>query len=101
MRRGNIDVVGTRQIVVFRSAEKAEAVGEALEDTFGEDEAAFFRLRAENLEDQLLLAHPARARDVQLLGDLREIGDVLFFQLSEADAWLVIRFGSSFFCHIS
>ena len=39
-----------------RGAQEAEAVGQALEHAFGEDQAALFRLRLEDLEDQLLLA---------------------------------------------
>jgi len=101
LRGRDIDIVGAREIVVLRGAEKAEAVGEALEDAFREDEAGLFRLRAQDLEDQFLLAHAAGARDVEFLGDLSEVSDVLFFQLSEADADLVVAFSACFFCHIS
>src|SRR5262249_30451744 len=64
LRRRDIDVVGAWQIVVFRSAQEAEAVGETLQYSFRKDEAAFFRLGAQDLEDQLLLAHAARAGNI-------------------------------------
>ncbi len=101
LRRGDVDVVGAGEVVVFRGAEEAEAVGEAFEDAFRKDQAAFLRLRAENLKDQLLLAHAAGAGNVKFLGDLGEVGDVLFFQLSQADADLIVSFCTGFFCHIS
>jgi hypothetical protein len=79
LRRRNIDVVGAGKIVVFRRAEKTESIGETFEDTFGEDQSVLLRLGAQDLEDQLLFAHAAGARDVEFLGDLGEVGDVFFF----------------------
>src|SRR2546425_917636 len=76
----------TGKIVVFRGAEEAEAVGEAFEHAFGENEAVLLRLRAEDLEDQLLFAQPRGAGDVVFLGDFRQVGDVLFFQFCKANA---------------
>jgi hypothetical protein len=57
-------------------------------------------LRAEDLEDQLLLAHAAGAGDVQFLGDFRQVRDVLFLQLSKANAHLIVSFNACFF-HMS
>ncbi len=86
LRWRDVDVVGPGQVVVLRRAQEAEAVGQALEHPFGEDQAVFLRLGAQDLEDQLLLAHAAGAGDVQLLGDLGQVGDVSFFQFSKANA---------------
>jgi hypothetical protein len=36
-----------------------------------------------------------------ILGDLREVGDVLFLQLGEADTHLIVSFNARFFWHIS
>ena len=62
LRRRDVDVVRARQVVVFRRAQEAEAVGQAFQHAFGEDQAVLFGLGAEDLEDQLLLAHAARRR---------------------------------------
>src|SRR5439155_18862210 len=62
LRRRNIDIVRPGKIVVFRSAQESEPIGKAFEDTFGENQSVLFGLRAEDLEDQLLLPHAARPR---------------------------------------
>src|SRR2546429_4112652 len=66
-----------------------------------ENQSVLFGLRTEDLEDQLLLPHAARPGNVQILGDLGEVGDVLFFQLGKADAHLIASFNVCFFWHIS
>src|SRR5262249_25466791 len=65
LRRRYVDVVGPGEVVVIGSAEEAEAVGERFEDAFREDQAALLGTRLEYLEDELLLAHAGRARDVE------------------------------------
>src|SRR2546427_8136312 len=60
-----------------------------------------FRSCAEDLEDQLLLAHAAGPGNVQFLGDLGEVGDVFFLQLGQADTHLIVSFNVCFFWHIS
>ncbi len=86
LRRRHVDVVGPGQVVVVGRAQEAEAVGQHLEDAFGEDEAALLGLRLEDLEDQLLLAHAGRAGDGEVLGDLRELLDALVLQLGDVQA---------------
>ena len=86
LRRRDVDIVRAGQIVVFRRAEESEAVGQAFQHAFGEDEAVLFGLRAEDLEDQLLLAHAGGAGNIQFLGDLRQVGNVLVFQFCKANA---------------
>ena len=61
LRRRDVDVVGAGQVVVFRRAQEAEAVGQALQHAFGEDEAALLGLRLQDLEDQFLLAEAGGA----------------------------------------
>jgi hypothetical protein len=56
LRRRHVDVVGAGEVVVIGSAEEAEAVWQGFEDAFGEEQAALLGARAEDLEDQLLLA---------------------------------------------
>ena len=80
LRRRYVNIVRAGvQIVVLRSAQEAEAIGQAFEDAFREDQAILLRLGAKDLKDQLLLAHAAGAWDGQVLGDLGQIGDVFFF----------------------
>src|SRR5262249_37497354 len=100
LRGRDVDVVRAGQVVVLGRAEETETVGEAFEHALGEDEAALFRLCAEDLEDELLFAHAAGAGNVELFGDLGQVGDVAFFQLSQADADLVVLL-CSFFSHMS
>ena len=94
LRWRDVDIVRTGQIVVLRRAEKAEAVRQAFQNALGENQAVLFRLRAEDLEDQLLLAHAGGAGDVQLLGDLRQIGNVLVFQFCKANTHRFLSFSS-------
>src|SRR5580704_14696565 len=74
LRRRDVDVVRAGQVVVFGSAQEAEAVRQAFQHAFREDQAVLFRLGAEDLEDQLLLAHARGAGNVQFLGYLRQVG---------------------------
>ncbi len=74
LRRRDIDVVGAGEIVRFRRAEKAEAVGENLDDAFADD-VDF--LRGELLEDrehQLLLAQGAGVFDLMLFREGDKFG---------------------------
>jgi hypothetical protein len=79
LRRRNINVVRTRQVVVIGRTQEAEPVLERLEDPFAVDGSVFLRLSLKNGEDQLLLAQVARAFDLQILGDFVEVVDRLLF----------------------
>ena len=96
LRGRDVNVVRAGEVVVFGGAEEAESIGEALEDAFGEDQTVLFGLGTEDLEDQLLLAHAGCAGNVQLLGDLCQVGDVLFLQLGKADTHLIVSFNACF-----
>ena len=63
----HVDIVGAGQVVVLGSAQEAEAVGQAFQHAFAEDEAALFGLGLQDLEDQLLLAQAGGAGDVHSL----------------------------------
>ena len=86
LRRRNVNVVRAGKIVIFRRAQEAEAVGQAFQDAFREDQTVLLRLGAEDLEDQFLLAHAAGARDGQILGDFRQIGNIFLFQFRKTNA---------------
>ena len=62
LRGRDVNVIGTWQIVVFGCAQKAEAIGQAFENAFGEDQTALFGLRLEDFEDEFLLAKAGGAR---------------------------------------
>ncbi len=87
LRGGHVDVVGSRQVVVVRRAQEAEAVGQRLEHPFRKEVAALLGAGPQDLEDQLLLAHPGGAGHVQRLGYLGELGDVHFFERRELDGY--------------
>ncbi len=85
LRGRDVDVVGAGQIVVLGRAQEAEAVGQAFEHAFGEDQAALFGLRLQDLEDQLLLAQAGGAGDAHVLGDLVELLDAHVLQLDQVE----------------
>jgi hypothetical protein len=85
LRWRHIDVVWAGQVVVIGRAQEAEAVGEGLEDTLGEDVAALLGAHAQDLEDELLFAHAGGAGDVQLLGDLGQRGDAHLLHRRQRD----------------
>jgi hypothetical protein len=88
LRGRDVDVVGAGQIVVIGRAEEAVAVGEDLEDAFGEDVAFFFALRLEDLEDQILFAKAAGAGNLQGARNAAQFSDVLFFQFCDGHVHL-------------
>ena len=90
LRRGHVDVVGARQVVVVGGPQEPEAVGQDLEHAFREDEPALLGLRLEDLEDQLLLAHAGGARHHQVLGDLGELLDAHLLQLGDVQPLLAL-----------
>ena len=75
LRGRDVDVVGPGQVAVLGGAQEAEAVGQDLEHALGEDQPFLLRLRAQDLEDQLLLLHGGGARDLERLGHLGQLGD--------------------------
>src|SRR6185437_5985567 len=80
LRRRDVNVVGARQVVVVGRAQESITVRQDFQNTFGEDVAFLFALRLEDFEDQVLLAHAARAGEVQRARDFCEFGYVLFFE---------------------
>ena len=83
LRGRDVDVVRTRQVVVLGRAQEAEAVRQAFQHAFGEDQAALLGLGLQDLEDQLLLAQAGGAGDVHVLGDLVELLDAHVLQLDQ------------------
>ena len=81
----DVDVVGTGQVAVLGGAQEAEAVGQDLEHALGEDEPFLLRLGAQDLEDQLLLLHGGRARDLQRLGHRGQLADAHLLELGQVE----------------
>src|SRR5436190_16170150 len=63
LRGRDVNVVGAGEVVRFRRAQKAEAVGEDFDDAFADDVDFFLRELFEDREHQLLLAHGAGVFD--------------------------------------
>src|SRR5579864_1135834 len=80
LRRRNINVVGSGEVVVIGRTQKTITVRKDFEDTFGEDVALFLALRLEDLENQVLLAHAAGSGKIQRASDFSQLGYVLFFE---------------------
>ena len=77
---------GPGQVAVLGRAQEAEAVGQDLEHALGEDQAFLLRLRAQDLEDQLLLLHGGGAGDLQALGHLGQLGDAHLLERGQVQA---------------
>ena len=88
LRRRDVDVVGPGEVVVVGRAQEAEAVGQHLEHALGEDEAGLGGAGAQDLEDQLLLAHAGGAGDLVLARDLGEGRDAHFLERREVQRYL-------------
>ncbi len=90
----HVHVVGAGQVVIFGRAQEAEAVRQAFEHAFGEDQAALLRLGLQDLEDQLLLAQSGGPGHVHILGHLVEPLDahvLQFHQVQSGGAVLGLR----------
>ena len=88
LRRRDVDVVRPGQVVVVGGAEEAEAVGEHFQDALGEDEAGLGGAGAQDLEDQLLLAHAGGAGDLVLPRDLGEGRDAQLLERRQVESGL-------------
>jgi len=80
LRRGDVDVVRTREVVVIGRPEEAETVRQGLQHPLPEDHAVLLGLGIEDGEDQVLLTQAGRALDVESLGNGRKIVYFLFFK---------------------
>src|ERR1041385_4968854 len=80
LRGRNVNVVGSWQIVVIRRTQETITVRKNFQHTFSKDVAFLFTLRLQNLENEVLLAHPAGARKIECPGDLGQFGYVFFFE---------------------
>ncbi len=83
LRRRDVDVVGAGQVVRVGRAQKAEAVGENLDDAFTDNVGFLDRELLENGEHQLLLAHGAGIFDPVLFGERDELGRRFRFEVLE------------------
>src|SRR5258705_6926 len=88
LRRRDVDVVRTREIVVVRGTEESVSLGEDLQDPFREDQAVLLGLSLENLEDQLLLSETAGSLHVEGVRKLHQLGNRLALELDDVEALL-------------
>ena len=83
LRRRDVDVVGARQVVRFRRAQKAEAVGKNLDDAFADDVGLARGELLEDAEHQLLLAHGRGILDLELFREGDKLRRGFGFQFLE------------------
>jgi hypothetical protein len=83
---GDVDVVGTGQVVLVRRPQEAEAIGQRLEHALGVDLALVLCGGLEHREDHVLLAHPRGVLDVEPLRQGRELRHVLGLELLHVHA---------------
>ena len=81
---------GPGQVVVLGRAQEAEPVGQALEDALREDESLLLGLRLQDLEDQVLLAHPRRVLDLEVLRDLQELRNLDLVECADVERVAVL-----------
>ena len=85
LRRRDVDVVGAGLVVVVRAAQEAEAVGQQLEHALGVDLEALVRDAREDGEDQVLLLQALEPSMLEVVGELRQLGDLHPLQVIELD----------------
>ena len=83
LRGRDVDVVGAGQVVRFRRAQEAEAVGQHLDDAFADDVDFLGGELLEDREHQLLLAHGAGVLDLLLFGKGEQLGRSLGLEVLE------------------
>src|SRR5882672_9423820 len=81
LRGRDVDVVGSRQVIGIRRAQKAKAVGENLDDTFADNIGFLYRQLFEDGEHQLLLTHGAGIFDPFFFRERDELGWRLGFEV--------------------
>ncbi len=74
LRRRDVDVVGSRQVIRFRRAQEAEAIGQHFDHAFADDVDFFRRELLEDREHLFLLAHGRGVLDRVLLGKGQQFG---------------------------
>jgi hypothetical protein len=77
LRGRDVDVVGAREVARVGRAQEAEAVGQDFQHALAEDALALLRLRLQQGEDEVVLAHAVRAVDFHRVGDVEQFADVL------------------------
>ena len=75
----DIDVVGTREVIIVRGSQKTEAVRQSLKHPLSVDVSIFLGLGLKDGKDQLLPAHISRTFNTEVLSNKRQLGD--FFAL--------------------
>jgi len=86
LRRRDIDVVRTRQVVGVGAAQEAEAVRQDLQHARGDDLDLFIGQSLQDGEQQVLLAQVAGVLDVQALGEGDQVFRRLLVQFLKRDA---------------
>ncbi len=86
LRRRDIDVVRTRQIVGVGAAQEAEAVRQNLQHARGDDLDLFVGQGLQDGEQQVLLTQVAGVLDVQTLGEGDQVFRRLLVQFLQGDA---------------
>ncbi len=81
LRRGDVDIVGSRQIIGFRRAQEAEAVLQGLDHALADDFDIALREFLQDREHHVLLAHGRGILDLELLGERQQIGGFLVFEI--------------------
>ena len=82
---GDIDVVGSMEVVRVGSSEEPETVGQDFKHTIRRDCTVLFCLRLQDGENEFLLTHRRDAVDVEVLGKLREFANALFLEGLEGE----------------
>src|SRR5689334_12136954 len=88
--RRNVDVIRTGQVVVVGRSKESIPVGQDFEHAFCEDVPFFFALGLQDLEDKVLFAKSAGARESRERA--MRVNSVMFFSFSSA--MVMITYGS-------
>src|SRR5208283_279556 len=83
LARGDVDVVGTREVARIRRAQETKTVLQYLEHTVAVDVLTLAGMRLEDAEDDVLFARTAHVLETHGLGELHEIADRALLELGE------------------
>jgi hypothetical protein len=85
---GNVDIIGTRQVIRLRAAQETETVLHHLEHAITRDFPAFIGPFAQDLEHHVALAHGRGVLDLQLLRHGKQVLGGLCLQVGKAQTGL-------------
>ena len=102
LARADVDVIGAREVIVFRRAKKPEAVGQDFQNAFAVHQTILANAAAKNLEDQILFFQPQKILNAFCSCDVVQAMDIHSLQVFDVEftAFDLLVLGISFRIHV-